>query len=64
MPVMEQETEYLTVKQVATKLGESESNVRAWIYREELRGYKFGKKLKVKKTDLETFIESKEFRKE
>ncbi len=58
MLYMEQKTEYLTVEQIADALGESESTVRGWIYQKKLTAYKFGKKWKVKREDLEKFIES------
>lgn len=59
MLYMEQRTEYLTVEQVASKLGVSLTLVRRWLQDKELVGYKFGRDWKVKPEDLEKFIESK-----
>lgn len=58
MPVMEQQrVDWLTVEQIAKQLDEPEPTVRYWIQKKRLPAYKFGKKLKVKREDLEKFIE-------
>ena len=58
MPVMEQpKTEYLTVEEIAALLGEKETSVRDWIRNKRLPAYKFGRRLKVRRQDLEKFIE-------
>lgn len=58
MLYMEQRTEYLTVEQIANELGEPLTTVRGWIQQKKLIAYKFGKKWKVRRSDLEKFIEN------
>lgn len=59
MPIMEQaKTEYLTVDQIAEELGVAKTTVREWIQEKKLIAYKLGRNWKVKRTDLEKFIES------
>ena len=58
MTVMEPPTEYLTVEEIAKQLGEKETSVRDWIRSKRLTAYKFGRRLKVKRSDLEKFIEN------
>lgn len=59
MTLMAQKDSFLTVEQVAEKLGVAEITVRKWLQRKDLQGYKFGKLWKVKESDLERFIESR-----
>lgn len=66
MLLMEQQAhpEWLTVEQIARKLDEPEPTVRYWIQKKRLPAYKFGRKLKVRVSDLETFIENSKTDKE
>lgn len=58
MLAMQQETEYLTPKQVAQVLGIGESTVLQWLREKKLPGYRFGYRWKVKKAELERWIHS------
>jgi len=51
--------DYLTVKEVSTKLGVSEKTVRDYINKGELIAYKLGTSWKITQEDLHTFIKSK-----
>lgn len=51
--------DYLTVKEVSTKLGVSEKTVRDYINKGELIAYKLGTSWKITHEDLHTFIKSK-----
>ena len=51
--------EFFTVSEVCKKLGLSDSGVKLFISRGLLRAYRpGGKKLLIKKTDLDTFLEN------
>ena len=54
---MNYKPEYVTVEQIAEELGEPLTTVRYWIQQKRLTAYKFGKRLKVRRQDLEKFIE-------
>lgn len=59
MHLMEQQrTEWLTVEDIAEELEEKPNSVREWIRSKKLTAYKFGRRLKVKREDLEKFIEN------
>lgn len=59
MPIMEQaKIEYLTVEQIADELDVARTTVREWIQEKKLIAYKLGRNWKIKRTDLEKFIES------
>lgn len=59
MTTMErQRIEYLTVDQIAEELDVAKTTVREWIQEKKLVAYKLGRNWKVKRTDLEKFIES------
>lgn len=51
-------TEYLTVDQIAEELDVAKTTVREWIQEKKLKAYKLGRNWKVKRADLEKFIES------
>lgn len=55
MLAMQQETEYLTPRQVAQELGVGESTVLQWLREKRLPGYRFGYRWKVKKAELENW---------
>jgi excisionase family DNA binding protein len=58
MTVMEREQiEWLTVEEIAKELKAKETSVRDWIRGKRLTSYKFGKRIMVKRSDLEKFIE-------
>lgn len=57
MITMEKQTEYLTAKQVAELLETPYTTVLDWIKAKKLTSYRFGGRIKVKRTDLEKFIE-------
>lgn len=46
----------LTVKQAAELLGCSEAAIRKWVYQRRLPRVKVGRLVRVRVTDLETFI--------
>lgn len=48
--------EYLTMTEVAQKLGVSDETVRRWLNQGLIRAYQFGKQWRVKPADLEDFI--------
>ena len=51
--------DYLTVKEVSTKLGVSEKTVRNYISKGELIAYMLGTSWKITEEDLQAFIKSK-----
>lgn len=58
MLIMEQaKTEYLTVDQIADELDVAKTTVREWIQEKKLVAYKLGRNWKIKRVDLEKFIE-------
>lgn len=50
---MSDECEFMTLKQVATKLGASEQLVRS----QDIPKYKLGRSVRYRKTEVEAFIE-------
>lgn len=59
MIIMENKpVEWLTVEEVANELRVPETSVRDWLRTRKLASYKFGKRLKIRRSDLEQFIES------
>jgi excisionase family DNA binding protein len=51
-------TSFLTIKQAAETSGLGASTIRLLIRRRKLRAQKVGRRVLVKRTDLETFLES------
>ena len=53
-----EEKEWLTVEEVAKKLGFAESTIRGWIVNGELKAARFGKKgYRINKKDYEQFVQ-------
>jgi excisionase family DNA binding protein len=48
----------LTVKQAADLLGCSEAGIRKWVYQRRLPVVRVGRLVRVRATDLETFVEA------
>jgi|GraSoiStandDraft_15_1057317.scaffolds.fasta_scaffold36194_3 excisionase family DNA binding protein len=52
-----EEKEWLTVEEVAKKLGFAESTIRGWIVNGELKAARFGKKgYRIKREDYDQFV--------
>ncbi len=51
--------EYLSIAEIAKLLGLKEQTIREYIKRGDLVAYRFGKVLRVKKADLNRFIEER-----
>jgi len=51
--------EYLSIAEIAKLLGLKEQTIREYIKRGDLVAYRFGKVLRVKKADLNRFIEDR-----
>ncbi|HVW27884.1 MAG TPA: helix-turn-helix domain-containing protein [Polyangiaceae bacterium] len=49
---------YLTLRDAATRLCTSSETIRFWIYQGRLKGYKPGRSVLVRETDLDALIES------
>lgn len=59
--------EYCTIKEVAEIVGVHSNTVRNWIDSGDLKAYKLGKVIRIRKEDLETFakeIDGREDKKE
>jgi excisionase family DNA binding protein len=56
--------EYLSIAEIAKLLGLKEQTIREYIKRGDLVAYRFGKVLRVKKIDLNRFIEERRTRKD
>ena len=50
------DSNYLTIIEVAQKLGVHKETVRRWLNEGKLKGYQFGKQWRVRPDDLEKFI--------
>jgi excisionase family DNA binding protein len=50
-------TEWLTVEEIAQELKVPPDTVRGWIRRRELTAYRPGREYRVKRADLEKFLE-------
>jgi excisionase family DNA binding protein len=61
--VMSQE-EFLSIEDVATLLKLKEETIRQYIRNGDLQAYKFGHVLRVKRTELDEFIEKRRTRKD
>ncbi len=55
-------TEWLTVKEIAQELKVPLDTVRGWIRRKELTAYRPGREYRVKREDLEKFLEESKTR--
>ncbi|MBM3211092.1 helix-turn-helix domain-containing protein [Candidatus Poribacteria bacterium] len=55
---MEVSTKYLTIKEVAERLGVSIMSVNRWLKSGKLVGYKFGKSVRINEEDFEQFIKN------
>ena len=53
---MKDRTTFLTVAMVAEALNVSERSVRRWLSEEKLSVHKFGRAVRISKSDLEEFI--------
>jgi len=54
---MAEQQEFLTTRQIGDRLQLSQRTVQLWVSRGELPAYRFGSKLRIKATDLESFLE-------
>ena len=56
-----QAKEYLTLTEVAQKLGVSDETIRRWLVKGNLKGYHFGKPWRVRPHDLAALINMTRF---
>jgi len=54
---MAEQSEFLTTKEIADRLQLVQRTIQLWISRGELPAYRFGRKYRVKASDLEQFLE-------
>jgi excisionase family DNA binding protein len=58
------EKEFLSVRDIAELLGLKEDTIQGWIRRKELVAYKVGNTYRVKREDLDKFLEERRTRKD
>ena len=56
--------EFLSVKDIAELLGLKEDTIQGWIRRKELTAYKVGNTYRVKREDLDQFLEERRTKKD
>ena len=56
--------EWLTVPDVARELGVKEDTVRSWIREKKLTAFFIGREYKIKREDLQKFLEERRTRKD
>ena len=49
----------ITITEAAEPLGVSTKTVRRWIERRELRHYRLGRTIRIRRTDLAAFVEAR-----
>ena len=53
--------EWLSVEDVAKILKMDDETVRRWIRTKQLKAYKFGRNFRIRRSDLDKFIEDRSF---
>lgn len=56
---MSQQDEWLSVAQIAQHLQMDEETIRRWIRTKQLKAYKFGRDLRVRREDFDQFVKER-----
>jgi excisionase family DNA binding protein len=55
----QQPDEWLSVEEIASTLKMDEETVRRWIRTKKLKGYRFGRDLRVRRGDFDNFVKDR-----